>query len=108
MPADFQLLPAERMVLTRAWGALVDADIFDHIERIAALFREGVLDTDWAQIVDFSAVEHVCGLTSAGVRRAAETNPWPRYVVRAFIVSTDEQFGLARMYQTLGDPKTAD
>ena len=45
---------------------------------------------------------------SSGIRRAAEDNPWPRYAVRAFVVATDEQFGLLRMYQALGNPKTDD
>jgi hypothetical protein len=38
----------------------------------------------------------------------AQDNPWPAECVRAFVISTDEQFGLARMYQALGDPKTDD
>jgi hypothetical protein len=108
MPADFQLDRTARTVHTRAWGDLTDEDIFGHMASIAALFREGALDGDWAQICDFTGVTSMDGVSSAGVRRAAEGNPWPRYAVRAFIVGTGEQFGLARMYQALGDPKTDD
>jgi hypothetical protein len=108
MPFDIELRPAERTVYTRVSGALTDAELLGHMARIAALFRDGTLDGDWAQIVDFTQVEHVDGISSAGVRRAAEGHPWPQYAVRGFVVSTDEQFGLARMYQSLGDPKTAD
>ena len=108
MPADFELMPSTRTVYTRGWGSLCDADLHGHMVRIAALFRGGTLDVEWAQICDFTSVENLDGVTPDGIRRIAEGNPWPRYTVRAFIVSTDEQFGLARMYQALGDPKTGD
>jgi hypothetical protein len=108
MPADFELIPGTRTVHSRGWGALTDADLLGHMARIAALFKSGVLDSDWAQIADFSGVDNMDGLSTAGVRRAAEENPWPRYAVRAFVVATDEQFGLLRMYQALGNPKTDD
>ncbi len=106
MPADFELRPETRTVYSRGWGALTDADLLGHMARIAVLFKTGALDGDWAQLWDFSAVDNVDGVSSAGVRQAAEGNPWPRYAVRACIVTTDEQFGLVRMYQALGNPKT--
>ena len=56
--------------------------------------------------LDFSAVDNVDGVSTAGIRQLAEGNPWPRFSVRACIVTTDEQFGLVRMYQALGEPKT--
>jgi hypothetical protein len=108
MPADFELMPSTRTVCSRAWGPLSDADLLGHMAGIAALFKNGALDGEWAQVCDFTGVENLDLVTSDGVRRMAEGNPWPRYSVRAFIVSTDEQFGLARMYQALGDPKTGD
>ena len=108
MPADFELVPATRTVRSRGWGALTDADLIDHMARITALFKAGTLDADWAQLWDFSGVDDVNGVSSAGIRRLAEGNPWPRFAVRACIVTTDEQFGLVRMYQALGDPKTDD
>jgi hypothetical protein len=106
MPADFELQRETRIVYSRGTGALTDADLVDHTARIAALFKAGTLDPDWAQIWDFTAVDDVDGVTTAGIRQVAEGNPWPRYAVRACIVATDEQFGLVRMYQALGDPKT--
>ena len=108
MPADFELIHGKRTVHSRGWGALTDADLLGHMARIAALFKTGVLDGDWAQIADFSDVDNMDGLSTTGIRRAAEDNPWPRYAVRAFVVATDEQFGLLRMYQALGNPKTDD
>ena len=77
------------------------------LRRIAALFKAGALDGDWAQLWDFTGVENVDGVSTAGVRRVADGNPWPRSAIRVCIVNTDEQFGLVRMYQALrGEPKT--
>lgn len=106
MPADFELTRATHMVHSRAWGALTDDDVLGHMARIGVLFREGVLDAGWAQISDFTAVTDMRAVSSAGIRRMAEVNPWPKENIRAFIVGTDEQFGLIRMYQTFGEPKT--
>ena len=108
MPADFELIAGTRTVYSRGWGALTDADLLVHMARISALFKTGTLDTEWAQLWDFTGVENVDGVSTAGIRRAAEGNPWPRSAIRACIVTTDEQFGLVRMYQALGDPKTDD
>jgi hypothetical protein len=108
MPADFELIAGTRTVYSRGWGALTDADLLGHMARISALFKAGTLDTEWAQLWDFTGVENVDGVSTAGIRRAAEGNPWPRSAIRACIVTTDEQFGLVRMYQALGDPKTDD
>ena len=108
MPADFELIPGTRTVHSRGWGALTDADLLGHMARIAALFKTGVLDGDWAQIATSAPSTTWTVVSTAGIRRAAEGNPWPRYAVRAFIVATDEQFGLLRMYQALGNPKTDD
>ena len=108
MPADFELISGTRTVYSRGWGALTDTDLLGHMARISALFKAGELDAEWAQLWDFTGVENVDGVSTAGVRRVAEGNPWPRSAIRACIVSTDEQFGLVRMYQALGDPKTDD
>jgi hypothetical protein len=108
MPADFELIPGTRTVHSRGWGALTDADLLGHMARISALFKAGTLDVEWAQIWDFTGVENVDGVSTGGIRRVAEGNPWPRSAIRACIVTTDEQFGLVRMYQALGEPKTDD
>jgi hypothetical protein len=106
MPADMELNPSTRIVYSRGWGILSDADLFGHVVRVAALFKDGVIDPTWAQISDFTGVVSMSAVTSTGIHSAAERNPWPPDTIRAFIVATDEQFGLVRMYRTLGDPKT--
>jgi len=108
MAEDLELMRSSRTAYSRAWGSLSDADLAGHRARIAAHFKEGVLDATWAQICDFTGVDDLDGVSSAGVRAAAEENPWPADTIRAFIVTTDEQFGLARMYQSIGGLKTSD
>ena len=104
MPADFELKPSTRTVYSRGWGALTDADLLDHLIRLAGCMRDGSITPEWAQIYDFTGVEHLRGVTSAGVRKLADWNPWPAGCVRVAIVADDEQFGLVRMYQMI-DPK---
>ena len=106
MPADFELRRETRIVYSRGWGALTDADLVGHQAHMTALFKAGRLDVDWAQLWDFTAVENLDGVSTTGIRRVADGNPWPRYTVRAVVVATDEQFGLVRMFQALGEPKT--
>lgn len=106
MPADFELRRKTRIVYSRGWGALTDADLLGHQARMTALLKSGELGVDWAQLWDFTGVENLDGVSSTGIRRVAEGNPWPRHTVRAVVVSNDEQFGLVPMYQALGDPKT--
>ena len=108
MPADFELTSDTRTVHSRAWGALTDADLLDHSLRLGALFRAGDLGPDWAQISDFTAIEHLRGVSSDGIRLLAERNPWPPGCIRVGIVTTDEQYGLIRMYQALGGLRTED
>ena len=62
MPADFELIPGTRTVYSRGWGALTDADLLGHMARISALFKAGTLDTEWAQLWDFTGVENVDGV----------------------------------------------
>jgi hypothetical protein len=106
MPADFELDRPSCIVRTRAWGALTDAELLAHRAAIAALVARGDLDASWAQLVDFTGVTSMDGVTSDGVRRMAERNPWPDDAVRVLVVPTDVTFGLARMYQMFGEPKT--
>lgn len=108
MPFDCELDSAACIVQSRASGALSDTNLLGHMAQVAALFRQGVIDPSWAQISDFTAVSDAGAVSSEGIRRMAEGNPWPKDSIRAFVVATDEQFGLARMYQTIGGLQTEE
>jgi hypothetical protein len=103
MPFDFELDRERRIVLSRASGSVTDEELLDHMARTRELFKAGVLNSTWAQIADFSEAEDASGVSSIGVARLSEGNPWPRGTARVVIAPKDVQFGLARMYQLLGD-----
>ena len=101
MPADFELDMGERTVRSRVWGVVTDGDLRNDVERIRTLFERGILDSTWAQVADFSAVERCDHISSAEIRRLAGYNPWPKGSLRALVLPSDVGFGLGRMYQVL-------
>jgi hypothetical protein len=101
MPADFELDTVERTVRSRGWGIVTDGDLFNHLERIRTLFDQGILDSNWAQVADFTAAERFDHISAAEIRRLATLNPWPKASLRAIIVPSDLGFGLGRMYEML-------
>lgn len=107
MPFDFELEESTRIVMSRAWGDLADADLLSHLQRIKMEFERGTLDAKWAQIADFSRVENLDHVTSEGILEMAARNPWPEESLRVLVVPSDVKYGLGRMYQMLGDRKTA-
>jgi hypothetical protein len=105
MPVDIDLDRAQRIVHSRAWGAVSDGDLLDHMSRIQELLTLGTTDPSWAHVYDLSEADMT--LVSAGtVRRLAEGSPWPAGTVRVLIGPRDIQFGLARMYALLGGART--
>lgn len=106
MPADFELDESRRIVFSRAWGDLTDAELLDHMARMKDAHERGQIDSRWAQVADFSAVRSMNGVSSSGVRALADGNPWHEESIRVLVVPEDVQYGLARMYQMLGEPKT--
>lgn len=105
MPTRFELDRSQRIVHSRAWDRLTDAEMLDHQAGIAKLFQNGTLDATWAQIFDFGAVTEVSVSTDIVVRLSNE-NPWPVECVRVIITPGTLLFGLSRMFQLRGNSKT--
>lgn len=103
MPVSFELDPHARLVRSRAWDDLVEAELMDHVASMRALFATGALDDGWAQLWDFRACTGVGSLSTAAVRRMAEQNPWPVGALRVAVAPLPPVFGLTRMYQLLAD-----
>ena len=106
MPADFELRPETRTVYSRGWGALTDADL----SLTWRAFRPCSRPARSRPIGRSSGIS-APSTTSTACRPPASGSlpkaiPGRAYSVRACIVTTDEQFGLVRMYQALGEPKT--
>jgi len=105
MPAHFELDRSQRIVHSRAWDELTDADLLDHQAQILRLFQDGTLDATWAQIYDLSAVTNTLVSTDV-VLRLVDENPWPAACLRVIVTPTVLQYGLARMFQLRGNSKT--
>jgi hypothetical protein len=103
VPGTYSLDRPGRIVRSRAWGALTEADFIGHLEVIAAHFQAGTLDASWGQIADFTDVTSVAELTTAGIRKLAARNPWPRGVARVVVAPRAETYQLGRMYQMMAD-----
>ena len=101
MAADFELDMVEHTVRSRAWGVVTDDDLRNHVERIRRLFEQGILDSTWAQVADFSAAQRCDHVSSDEIRRLAACNPWPEGSLRALVLPSDVGFGLGRMYEML-------
>lgn len=94
MPSSY-LIDVERgIVFSRGWGVLTDQDIFDHAATLAADPR---FDPGFRQIANFGDVTDF-QVTSKAVREVAGRNPYHRDARRAFVVASDEGYGLCRMF----------
>jgi len=82
-----------------------DDELLSDLEQMRELFADGTLDSTWAQVADFSAVESFHDVSSEGLWRGANLNPWPKGSLRAVIAPMDIGFGLGRMYQLLYEDK---
>ena len=94
MPVDYRIDEAEGVAYMRAWGALTLADVVAARDRMIA-------DPDFSpgmkQLVDAREVQEV-KITAAEARRSASSAAFGSGARRAFVATSDELFGLFRMY----------
>lgn len=94
MPCSYLIDIPNRIVFSRAWGVLTDKEIIAHA---TTLKPDPRFDRGFRQVGDFLGVNAIL-LTSAAIRAVALDNPFPRDAKRAFVVPSDEAYGLARMF----------
>ena len=94
MPVSYLIDTTRRIVFSRGWGVLTDAEIAAHPHALRADAR---FEAEFNQIVDFRALTEI-RVSSGGVREVARMSPFKRDARRAFVVATDEAFGLTRMF----------
>ena len=99
MPVDFTLDRDARVMRSRAWGVVTEAEIADHGTKVRELLESGAITAAWGQLLDFLGVTRFEDLPSDGIRRLAEKNPWPQSTPRAFVIADPVTFGMSRMYQ---------
>ena len=99
MPAAFLIDHDERIIRSRAWGLLIDSDLFETQRRIR---EDPRFEPTYCQLFDFTAVEQL-SLTGEGLRKLAQNSPFSRDARRAIVVGTEGAYGMARMYALLSD-----
>jgi len=97
MPFAFTIDTSRRLVLSRGWGVLNDRELVAHVR---ALAQDPRFRPDLHQLCDFIDVTDV-RVTAAGVREMTGLKPFGAGARRAFAVSSDVAYGMARMYQIM-------
>jgi hypothetical protein len=104
MPISYKIDLDRRLVYTRSWGVLTDADILAHKEQLAL---DPKFCPTMGQLSDVREIERLA-VTTEGVKAMvahdqAHADRRSGHRV-AFVVSTDEAFGMARMYSQRSNP----
>jgi hypothetical protein len=96
MPAEYSIHPELRLVRSRAWGYLTDAESRAHYTHIA---NDPHFLPSFRQLCDLREVVQIQAATGT-LRDLALKSIFAPGTRRAFIAPEDEHFGLARMLQT--------
>src|SRR5262245_39140943 len=99
MPCSYTLDVARQIVFSRGWGDLTDADVLAHSVNLKADPR---FEPRFRQVYDFRDLTAI-KVTSGGVRSVAAHRPFERDARRAMVTSTDEGFGMLRMFASYVD-----
>ena len=96
MPGSYLVDLSQGIVFTRAWGVLSFDICKAHATTLEADPR---YDPGSKQVVDLRDVTRIT-LTTTNVHELAGLTPFRRDARRAFVVASDEAFGLVRMFST--------
>jgi hypothetical protein len=96
MPADFFIDPQMGMVFSKAMGVFGRVEALDHMNR---LLHHPDFRPEFNQLLDFRGITKL-ELTSEEVRGLANRTIFSAHSKRAFVMASDLQFGLGRMFKT--------
>ena len=96
MPTSYQLDAVQRLVCSRSWGVLTDAEVVDLYRRLAA---EPEFEPTFRQLCDLREVTRLATSTPA-LRDLAQSSVFAAGARRAVVVGSDLDYGIARMFQT--------
>jgi hypothetical protein len=99
MPSGYTIDLPRSLVITRAWGVLIEEDLFGHA---AALGADPRFRRDMRQLLDFREVTQL-QISGATLRQMVDRNPFGAGARRAIVVGSEVAYGMARMFQTFKD-----
>lgn len=97
MPAFYKIDKERRLVLSSGTGVFNKEAAQAHQER---LLTDPEFDPSYSQLMDFTHVTQI-DLTAADIQQLALRNIFSPESRRAFLVTNDLAFGLARMFEIL-------
>src|SRR3954468_11939848 len=99
MPASYAIDPDRALVVSRGWGVLTDADVRDHYRLLAEDPRFKPTFRQLADIRETSAIT----ASSTTIWAEGRRNVFVPGARRAFVVATQLQYGMVRMFATYGE-----
>jgi hypothetical protein len=99
MPTSYWIDLEHRIVVSRAWGVLTDAEMGEHHRDLTA---DPFYDADYLHLSD---VRMVTRLATASGAAELGARAWRCLAGqrRAIVTATDEQFGLARLFASYAE-----
>jgi hypothetical protein len=102
MPATYLIDHARRVVFSRGWGDLTDADLAGHQ---ATLLADRAFDPTFAQLCDLRGVTSEAQVTTTAVHYLAGRDVFAPWARRAFVAPRPLSFGLARIFALLRESR---
>ena len=99
MPADFFIDTHLRMVFSKAVGLLSSIDAIDHMDRLQ---KHPDFRPEFNQLFDFRQARGT-NLSNDELRRLANRSIFSDNSRRAFVVGSDADFGIGRIFSTYRD-----
>ncbi|MEO8353280.1 MAG: hypothetical protein ABI680_16245 [Chthoniobacteraceae bacterium] len=96
MPADFHIDTERGIVFTKVTGVFGTAEVLDHMDRLT---KHPGFRPEFNQLIDFREISRVV-LSNEEIRGLARRTIFSSHSHRAYVVASDLQYGLCRMFAT--------
>lgn len=104
MPASYDLDPESRLVRSRVWGVIGNAETQAHYAKMKA---DGGFDPGFRQLCDLTDLDRL-ELTPDDLRALARLRVFAAGAKRAFVAPVDHHFGLARMLEVYSESEGSE
>lgn len=101
MAFHIQIEHKSRTVHIRFLGDVSALELHACNEQLRERFSKHCIDATWTQLTDLRDAIYLPDVTLETIYGLTERSPWPRNSFRVIVASTDQTFGISRMYQSL-------